>query len=168
MNRVETETVATYNVSGNVSPESTNDDAIIAQALAILHRRMVQPGDFMNSPTVVKNFLSLKLAELEHEVFCCIWVDSQNRVTRYEELFRGTLSATSVYPREVVKLALSYNASGVILAHNHPSGCADPSQADRWLTDQLKAALGMVDVRVLDHIIVAGVQTVSFAERGWI
>lgn len=164
MNRVETETVATY----NVTPVVSDDDAIIAQALDILHRRMAQPGEYMNAPAVVKNYLALKLAELEHEVFCCIWVDSQNRVIAYEELFRGTLSQTSVYPREVVKRALSCNASGVIAAHNHPSGCADPSQADRWLTDQLKAALGLVDVRVLDHVIVAGVQTVSFAERGWI
>ena len=164
MNKVETETVAIY----SVTPVVSDDDRIIAQALDILHRRMAQPGEYMNAPTVVKNYLTLKLAELEHEVFSCIWVDSQNRVIAYEEMFRGTLSQTSVYPREVVKQALALNASGLIAVHNHPSGCADPSQADRWLTDQLKAALGLVDVRVLDHIIVAGAQTVSFAERGWL
>ena len=162
--RAENEVVATY----NVNPVVSDDDAIIAHALDILHRRMAQPGECLNAPSVVKNYLTIKLAELEHEVFSCIWVDSQNRVITYEEMFRGTLSQTSVYPREVVKRALALNASGLIAAHNHPSGCADPSQADRWLTDPLKAALGLVDVRVLDHIIVAGVQTVSFAERGWI
>lgn len=162
--KVENETIAAY----NVTPAKSDDDSIIAAALEILRGRMGQPGDSMNSPQVVKDYLTLKLAGLPHEVFACIWLDSQNRVISYEEMFRGTLTQTSVYPREVVKQALALNVSGVIIAHNHPSGCADPSQADRWLTDQLKAALGLVDVRVPDHIIVAGMQTVSFAERGWI
>jgi DNA repair protein RadC len=164
MNRLENEVVATY----HVDQMSSDDDAIIAHALAILHRRMKRPGAYMTSPQVVKNFLSLKLAELEHEVFVCLWLDAQNQVIEYQEIFRGTITSTSVYPREVVKLALARNASGAIIAHNHPSGNAEASQADRWLTDQLKAALGLVDVRIIDHIIIAGTDSVSFAERGWI
>ncbi len=97
-----------------------------------------------------------------------VFLDAQNRVVRSEELFRGTLTQTSVYPREVVKRALAHNAAGVILAHNHPSGVPEASQSDRWLTDQLRQALALVDVKVLDHFIVAGNQSISFAERGWL
>jgi DNA repair protein RadC len=97
-----------------------------------------------------------------------LFLDAQNRVLAKEELFRGTLTQTSVYPREVVKRALAHNAAGVILAHNHPSGVAEPSQADRHLTDQLKSALSLVDVRVLDHFVVAGSSGFSFAERGYL
>jgi len=97
-----------------------------------------------------------------------LFLDAQNRVLSSEELFRGTLTQTSVYPREIVVRALHHNAAGVILAHNHPSGVAEPSQADRWLTDQLKAALGLVDVKVIDHFIVAGSEGFSFCERGWL
>jgi DNA repair protein RadC len=124
--------------------------------------------DALSSPGAVRDYLRLKLAGLGHEVFMAVFLDAQNRVVALEELFRGTLTQTSVYPREVVKQALARNAAGVILAHNHPSGVAEPSQADRWLTDQLKAALALVDVRVLDHFIVAGDRGVSFAERGWL
>ncbi len=113
-------------------------------------------------------FLRLKLTALPHEVFLAVFLDAQNRVLEAEELFRGTLTQTSVYPREVVKRALANNAAGVILAHNHPSGVAEPSQADRWLTDQLKAALALVDVKVLDHFVIAGRDVLSFAERGLI
>lgn len=124
--------------------------------------------DALNSPAMVRDYLRLKLAGLGHEVFMAVFLDAQNRVIAMEELFRGTLTQTSVYPREVVKRALAHNAAGVILAHNHPSGLAEPSQADRWLTDQLKAALALVDARVLDHFIVAGEGGVSFAERGFL
>jgi DNA repair protein RadC len=160
--KVESETLVEYKVDLN------GEDQIIAKALEILHRRMTKFGDSMSSPTVVRNYLSLKLAELEHEVFACIFLNSQNQVIAYEEMFRGTLTQASVYPREVVKRALALNACGAILAHNHPSGVNEPSQADRWLTDQLKAALGLVDVKVLDHIIIAGATSLSFAERGWV
>ena len=102
----------------------------------------------------------------EHEVFVCVFLDSQNRVIACEELFRGTLAQTSVYPREVVKAALAHNAAAVIFAHNHPSGVAEPSRADELLTQALKQALALVDVKVLDHFVVAGAGAVSFAERG--
>lgn len=154
------ETPATYGAG------KTADDATISRALAILATRLRGPGAAMDSPATVKNFLTLNLAELEHEVFSVLWLDSQNRVLEYQELFRGTLVQTSVYPREVVKAGLALNAGACILAHNHPSGMAEPSYADKALTDTLKTALAMVDIRVLDHIIVGGLSTVSFAERG--
>src|SRR6266480_4700548 len=109
---------------------------------------------------------ALELACRSHEVFVCIWLDAQHRVISFEEPFRGTLTQTSVYPREIVKAALAANAAAVIFAHNHPSGAAQPSQADELLTRSLKEALALVDVKVLDHFIVAGNQALSFAERG--
>jgi len=114
----------------------------------------------------VREYLRVAIGALEHEVFACVWLDAQNRVIEFEVLFRGTLTQTSVYPREVVKAALRHNAAGVILAHPHPSGVAQPSQADEALTRQLREALSLVDVKVLDHLIVAGTHSVSFAERG--
>jgi DNA repair protein RadC len=123
--------------------------------------------DVLDSPRAVRDWLRLKLAGLPHEVFLILLLDSQNRVISSEQLFRGTLNQTSVHPREVVKLALQRNAAAVILAHNHPSGVAEPSQADRLLTETLIKALGLIDVRVLDHFIVAGnAEPLSFAERG--
>ncbi len=139
--------------------------AVIEMARRALKEELHQ-GDALSSPAAVRDYLRLRLAALPHEVFAALFLDAQNRVLAVEELFRGTLTQASVYPREVVKRALSHNAAGVIFAHNHPSGLAEPSQADRWLTDQLKAALGLVEVRVLDHFVVAGAETVSFAERG--
>ena len=142
------------------------------QAVLEMSRRALseemRAGDALNSPGAVRDWLRLKLSGLPHEVFLAVFLDAQNRVIEAEELFRGTLTQTSVYPREIVKRALARNAAGVILAHNHPSGVAEPSQADRWLTDQLKSALDLVDVRVLDHFIVAGGVGLSFAERGWL
>ena len=120
----------------------------------------------MTSPQLVRDFLRTKLAELPHEVFVALLLDTQNRLVQYIELFRGTLAQTSVYPREVVKAALAHNAAAMILAHNHPSGVAEPSRADELLTQSLKQALALVDVRVLDHFIVAGADTLSFAESG--
>ena len=123
--------------------------------------------DLMSSPTVVRDWLKLKLGGLGYEVFGALWLDSKNRLIAWEELFKGTLSQTSVYPREVVKRALAHNAAAVLLCHNHPSGVAEPSQADELLTQNLKQALALVDVRVLDHFIVAGsAKPLSFAERG--
>jgi DNA repair protein RadC len=117
---------------------------------------------------VIKSRIPRRLGGLDHEIFMGVFLDAQNRVVRSEELFRGTLTQTSVYPREVVKRALAHNAAGIILAHNHPSGVAEASQSDRWLTDQLRQALALVDVKVLDHFIIAGNHSVSFAERGWL
>ena len=122
----------------------------------------------LNSPDKVRQYLRLWLGHLPHEVFVALYLDAQNRLLTAEELFRGTLTQTSVYPREVVKHALRHNAAALILAHNHPSGVAEPSRADELLTASLKQALSLVDVRVLDHLIVAGGATVSFAERGLI
>ena len=141
--------------------------AVLEMARRALAEEM-RLGDALSSPAAVRDFLRLRLEGLAHEAFMAVFLDAQNRVLAAEELFRGTLTQTSVYPREVVKRALAHNAAGVILAHNHPSGVAEPSQADRWLTDQLKHALALVDVKVLDHFIVAGGRGVSFAERGWL
>jgi DNA repair protein RadC len=123
-------------------------------------------GTALTSPGAVRDYLRLSLGGRQHEVFVCIFLDAQHRVLHADELFRGTLTQTSVYPREVVKAALAANAAAVIFAHNHPSGVAQPSQADELLTRNLKDALALVDVKVLDHFIVAGTQALSFAERG--
>ena len=119
-----------------------------------------------DSPAKVKEYLQLQLGGREHEVFAVLFLDAQNRLVRLEEMFRGTLTQTSVYPREVVKRALELGAAAVILAHNHPSGAAEPSRADEFLTQTLKSALALVDVRVLDHLVVGRGEVVSFAERG--
>jgi DNA repair protein RadC len=142
------------------------------QAVLEMSRRALkeelQRGDALNSPRAVRDYLQLLLGGRDQEVFLVLFLDTQHRVIASEELFRGTLSQTSVYPREVVKRALAHNAAAVILAHNHPSGVAEPSQSDQLLTDALKQALSLVDVRVLDHFVVAVGQTLSFAERGLI
>lgn len=142
------------------------------QAVLEMSRRALQEelqcGDALNSPRAVRDYLRLLLGGRQQEVFLALFLDTQHRVIVSEELFRGTLSQTSVYPREVVKRALAHNAAAVILAHNHPSGAAEPSQSDQLLTTALKQALGLVDIRVLDHFVVAGNQTLSFAEKGLI
>ena len=122
--------------------------------------------DALTSPQAVRDWLKLRLSGLAHEVFMVLLLDAQNRLLQAVELFRGTLTQTSVYPREVVKLALAHNAAAVILAHNHPSGVAEPSRADDFLTQSLKQSLALVDVRVLDHVIIGSGATCSFAERG--
>jgi DNA repair protein RadC len=128
----------------------------------------VAARDALSSPEAVRDYLRLTMAPLPYEAFLVIFLDSQNRLLAARELFRGTLAQTSVYPREVVKAALEHNAAAVILAHNHPSGVAEPSRADELLTQSLKQALALVDIRTLDHFIVAGARVVSFAERGLI
>ncbi|MDO8811715.1 MAG: DNA repair protein RadC [Gallionella sp.] len=128
----------------------------------------MQRGDALNSPGAVRDYLQLLLGGRQQEVFLVLFLDTQHRVIASEELFHGTLGQTSVYPREVVKRALAHNAAAVILAHNHPSGVAEPSQSDQHLTAALKQALGLVDVRVLDHFVVAVGQVLSFAEKGLI
>ena len=139
--------------------------AVIELARRSLHEQL-SSGTALTSPGGVRDYLRLALGGREHEVFVCLWLDAQHRVISYQEAFRGTLTQTSVYPREIVKAALAANAAAVIFAHNHPSGVAQPSQADELLTRNLKEALGLVDVKVLDHFIVAGSQAISFAERG--
>lgn len=141
------------------------------QAVLEMSRRALgetmQDGDALASPAIVRDYLKLHLCGLAHEVFFALWLDSQNRLIAGEELFRGSLTQTSVYPREVVKRALWHNAAAVVFAHNHPSGVSEPSSADQSLTRELKQALALVDVRVLDHFIVAGqCPPLSFAERG--
>ena len=126
----------------------------------------LKAGAALTSPGAVRDYLRLALSGRPHEVFVCIWLDAQHRVMTFEEPFRGTLTQTSVYPREIVKMALRINAAAVIFAHNHPSGAAQPSQADELLTGNLKEALALVEVKVLDHFIIAGNQAISFAERG--
>lgn len=151
-----------------VSLSANDEDAILTRALAILSSRMRKAGDVLSSPSAVKSYLTLNLASREHEVFSAVFLDAQNRVIDTEDLFRGTLTQTSVYPREVVKAALARNAAAVIFAHNHSSGAAEPSRADELLTSNLKQTLALVDVKVLDHFIVAGISQLSFAERGLI
>ncbi len=142
-------------------------DQIIARALRILDARL-REAPVLSAPGTVRDFLRLKLQDREHEVFVCVFLDAQHRVLAVDELFRGTLTQTSVYPREVVKTALRYNAAALIFAHNHPSGVAAPSHADELLTQALKQALALVDVRVLDHFVIGSGAALSFAERGLI
>ena len=123
-------------------------------------------GAALNSSLDTKHYLQAQLRDRQSEVFCCLFLDNRHRVLAFEELFRGTLNGTAVYPREIVKRALKLNAAAVILAHNHPSGVAEPSRADELLTSRLKEALTLVDVRLLDHLIVGDGETVSFSERG--
>lgn len=120
----------------------------------------------LTSPDLTKQFLQAKLRDLDYEVFACLLLDNQHRVLKYAELFRGTIDGAAVYPREVVKLALAHGAAAIILVHNHPSGIAEPSSADRAITERLKKALDLVDIRVLDHVIVGDGYCESFAERG--
>jgi len=142
----------------------------LLQAVMEMARRTLdedmKAGDALDSPEAVRAYLRLILHGKEYEVFCCVFLDAQNRVIAVEELFRGTLTQTSVYPREIIKRALFHNAGALILAHNHPSGVAESSQADRQLTRRLAEALALVDIRVLDHFIVAGASSLSFKESG--
>ena len=139
--------------------------AVLELARRALAQQLTQKPLF-NTPQAVRDYLQLQLGGLHHEVFAVLFLDSQHRLIALEEMFRGTLTQTSVYPREVVKQALTLNASSVVLAHNHPSGTAQPSRADEALTHTLKAALALVDVRVLDHFVVTASQAVSMAELG--
>ncbi|HXZ97124.1 MAG TPA: DNA repair protein RadC [Burkholderiales bacterium] len=139
--------------------------AVLEMARRALDEK-IKVGDALSSPKAVRDYLRLALSGCEHEVFTGIFLDAQNRVLAVDELFRGTLSQTSVFPREVVKRALHHNAAGVIFAHNHPSGLAEPSGADQALTTALTKSLALVDVKVLDHFIVGRSGIMSFAERG--
>ena len=142
------------------------------QAVVEMSRRylqqQLQESDALNSPATTRRYLQARLRHYPHEVFSCLFLDNRHRVIAFEELFRGTIDGASVHPREVVKRALAHNAAALILAHNHPSGVAEPSQADRQITAHLKQALALVDIRVLDHIVVGEGDPVSLAERGWV
>jgi DNA repair protein RadC len=143
--------------------------AQLGAALELARRTLQEQlttGTALTSPGAVRDYLRLAIGGREYEVFVCLWLDAQHRVISFQEPFRGTLTQTSVYPREIVKAALAANAAAVIFAHNHPSGAAQPSQADELLTRNLREALALIDVKVLDHFIVAGAQSLSFAERG--
>ena len=142
-------------------------DEVLSQAWGVLADR-VKPGVRLSSPQDVKDYLRLEIGRLEHEVFCVVFLDAQHRIIALRQMFRGTVTQTSVYPREVIKESLALNAAAVILAHNHPSGVPEPSRADEFLTQSLKSALLLVDVRVLDHLVVTSNAVVSFAERGLI
>lgn len=144
---------------------SVSDNAVIDAALQLLSRRVAK-GPLLASPRAVKDYLRLRFADLQHEVFCLLYVDKRHRLIACEDLFRGTIDGASVHPREVVKAALRHNASAVLCAHNHPSHNPEPSQADELITSRLKAALEVVDIRLLDHLVVSAVGTVSMAERG--
>ena len=139
--------------------------AVLEMARRALREKLAN-GIALSSPQAVRDYLRLRLQALEHEVFVGVFLDAQNRLLAVEELFRGTLTQTSVYPREIVKRALSHNAASVIFAHNHPSGIAEPSRADEMLTQTLKQSLALVDVKVLDHFVVGSGAALSFAERG--
>jgi len=147
---------------------NTYETKIISKALALLACEVTHT-DTLADPQAVKDFLHLKLGPKDHEVFCVVFcvvfLYAQHQVTALDEMFRGTLTQTSVYPREVVKAALVHNAATVILAHNHPSGTVQPSSADELLTQTLKAALALIDVRVLDHFVVTNAEVLSFAKR---
>ena len=144
-----------------------NDNKVIESALKILEQRIRYNTNSQSftSPEDSKAYVKLQLANFEHEVFACIFMDNRHRIIIFEKMFRGTIDGASVYPREVVKSALLHNAAAVIFAHNHPSGVSEPSQADQNITNRLKEALALIDVRVLDHLVV-GEEVISFAERG--
>ncbi len=142
---------------------------LLQAVLELAHRHLgeqLQRGDILENPDSTRRYLASRLRHLPHEVFACLFLDNRHRVILFEELFRGTIDGASVHPREVVKQALHHNAAAVILAHNHPSGVAEPSRADLHITRRLAGALGLVDIRVLDHLIIGDAETVSLAERG--
>jgi DNA repair protein RadC len=145
--------------------------AQLQAALEMARRHLgeqITRGDALSDPAATRRFLQARLRDRAHEIFACLYLDNQHRVLGFEELFRGTLDGASVYPREVVKAALKHNAAALIFAHNHPSGVAEPSAADRSLTQRLRAALALVDIRVLDHLVVGDGEITSLAERGWL
>jgi DNA repair protein RadC len=162
--------VSDADLSAPPSPES-----LLARRLSVARelllrdlREQMHRGPVMTSPQILRDWLRLYCAGLEHEVFLVLYLDANHRLIESQELFRGTLTQTSVYPRELVKGALARNAAALAVAHNHPSGQAEPSRADEFLTQTLKSTLSLVDVRIIDHFVVAGDQVVSFAERGLI
>jgi DNA repair protein RadC len=153
------------NEAGFLEPATPHQ--LLEAALKIIGQQLKRETTFV-SPRMVHDYMRLKIGQLEHEIFAILLLDTQNRLLAYEEVFRGTIDTCMVHPREVLKIALANNAACVILAHNHPSGMAEPSQNDRRITERLRDALTLVDIRVLDHLVVGGDTVVSFAERGWL
>ena len=155
-------------LSPTVAEMSPGEQRTIRRALNLLAKQLREPGVAFTSTHVTRDWLRLHLTGLEREVFIVLWLDNQNRLLAQETLFTGTINSTTVHPRELVKSAMKHNAASAVLAHNHPSQLAEPSQAERQITDRIKTALELVDVRVLDHMVVGGLDIVSFAERGWL
>jgi DNA repair protein RadC len=146
-------------------PTPVRDSEIVSAALEILAKR-IATGSIIQNMEDAKKYLAVRFAGLEHEVFAIVYLTNRHQVIACEELFRGTIDGASVHPREVVKSALQYNAAALLIAHPHPSGIAEPSAADELITRRLKSALALVDIRIIDHLVIAGDQAVSFAERG--
>ena len=144
------------------------DQQTIRTALTLLERQLREPGASFTSSHAVRDWLRLQFAALENEVFTVLWLDNQHRLIAYDTLFLGTINSITIHPREAVKAGLKHNAAAAVLAHNHPSGYADPSSADRQITTRLQKALELVDIRLLDHLVVGGMEIISFAERGWL
>lgn len=144
------------------------DQQTIRTAMTLLECQLREPGAAFTSSSSVRDWLRLQLATLDREAFTVLWLDNQHRLIDHDTLFLGTINSITVHPREVVKSGLKNNAAAAVLAHNHPSGEAEPSQADRLMTERLKQALDLVDIRLLDHLVVGGMDIVSFAERGWL
>ncbi len=144
------------------------DQQTIKKALILLACQLREPGASFTSSHAVRDWLRLQLASLEREEFTALFLDNQHRLIAHETLFTGTINHTQVHPREVVKAGLKHNCAAVIVAHSHPSGEAEPSQADRKITERLRAALELVEIRLLDHLVVGGMEIISFSERGWL
>ena len=140
----------------------------VQRALSLLEKHLREPGALFTSTAAVRDWLRLKMTGLEREVFMVLYLDDQHRLLECETLFSGTINSTEVHPREVVKAGLRHNAATAVLAHNHPSGHSEPSDTDRRITERLKQALDLVDIRLLDHLVVGRMDIVSFAERGWL
>lgn len=145
-----------------------SEQKTIRKALTLLERQLREPGASFTSTTVARDWLRLQLATSEREEFTALFLDNQHRLIAHETLFTGTINHTQIHPREVVKSSLKHNCAAVIVAHCHPSGLAEPSNADRQITTRLQQALDLVDIRLLDHLVVGGMDIVSFFERGWL
>lgn len=165
MTQVNSESSVSYKVKTDASKE---EDSVIRDALSILSRRMNAAKSVLDSPDVTANYLKLSVGQLQYETFGILYLDNHHGVISDGQLFRGTINGASVHPREVVRECIMKNASAVIFYHNHPSGEPEPSEADKALTTRLIEALELIEVRVLDHIIVGGSRSVSFAERGYL
>ncbi|MEW5752895.1 RadC family protein [Pseudomonas lactis] len=145
-----------------------DEDLVINTALEVLDRRLFTRGPKLEKPQEVADYLKLQIAKMEHEVFAAIYLDSLHRPIKFEVLFHGTINAAVIYPRQIAKRAIALNAAAIIVAHNHPSGCTNPSKADRGLTKHLKESLELMDIRLLDHFIIGEGTPFSFAECGWL
>lgn len=156
------------NAFNNIKDTQKAEQCILELAASIREKRYTYNKQSLTSPADTRQFLIARCAHLEQERFGVIWMDSQHQVLSVETLFNGTVDSAAVYPREVVKSGLKVNAAAGIIFHNHPSGIAEPSNADKMITDRLVKALGVVDIRILDHMVVGGLTVVSFAERGLI